>query len=133
MCRRGTLRFLDESVEPSQVELLRIDAQDVAGGPQPDRLRAERLSQARDVVLERGGRRLRRPFTPQHVDQPVAGDRLVRVEEEIREERARQSPLQRDRPAVLDHRERPEDSELHVSFVALSRAPQHLTGRLEAG
>ncbi len=49
-----------------------------------------------------------RPFTPQLVDQAVAGDDLVRVEEEEREEGALLRTPDRDAPPVIPDLERPE-------------------------
>jgi len=58
------------------------------------------------VHLQRGLGGLGWPLAPERVDQPLAGDDLVRVQEQ----RAQQAPLllprKRERPTVFDHFER---------------------------
>ena len=82
-----------QPLEALQVELVRPDVDDVARRPGHDRLPAcaERLAQLRDAYLERGRPGFRRLIAPELVDQAVAGDDLVRVQEEERE----QGPLLR--------------------------------------
>ena len=118
--RRRRLRFCDEPFEPREIERLRVDAQHVARGIVPDSLGADRLPETRDRVLERRGCRPRCRFAPELVDQTIARDGLVRVQQQVREQCAREPPLQPEAAAVVDHLERSEDPKLHVTFVALS-------------
>ena len=69
---------------------------------------------------------------PELVDETLGRRRLVRVEQEVREQRAREPPVERDGATILDDLQRPEDPELHVTFVALSCAGEQLR-RLGAG
>ena len=70
---------IEQPLERAHVDLLGLHAQHVAvidGDDQParraSRRRAvERLAQPRDVDLHRLGRRRRRAFTPQRLDQPI--------------------------------------------------------------
>ena len=75
-----------QPLEAREVEALGIDPQDVAGRLGHDRLRADRLPQPRDVVLQRRSGRLRRLRSPHLVDQPVGGDELVGVQQQERQE-----------------------------------------------
>ena len=85
LCRRS-LRLLHEAVEAREIEPLRIDTQDVTGRLELDRLGPERLAQARDVVLQRCRRRLRRTAAPERLDQSVARNRFVRMQQQIGEQ-----------------------------------------------
>jgi hypothetical protein len=88
--------LLGALLEAVQVELVGVDAQEVAGlaGEQragrgrPGSARLDRLAQRRHVVLERLLDCGRRFLTPDRVDQLVGGDHLVGVEEELGEEHA---------------------------------------------
>jgi hypothetical protein len=74
--------LLREPLEAREVELGRVEPEAVAGAVPLDPLRAERLTQAVDVDLERGDRGARRLRSPERVDQPVARDDRVRMQEE---------------------------------------------------
>jgi hypothetical protein len=67
----------------------------------------------RDVHLERRRSGLGRGPAPQLVDQSVAGNDLVRVQQENREQLARFRACDGDLPAALAYLERTEDQELH--------------------
>jgi hypothetical protein len=114
--RRGVTCSREKALELLQIELVRPDLDHVARFLRSDRLAwGKRLAQTRDVVLERVGGAARRLRSPELVDQPVAGDDLVRTREQHRE----QGPLPRspegDRATSLDDLERSEDPELHAS------------------
>ena len=63
-----------------------------------------------------------RPVAPEFVDQPVARDDLVRVQQEDHEEGALLRPTDRDDSAVLPDLERPEKPELQLP-PAIDRTP----------
>jgi hypothetical protein len=84
--------------------VLGIDPQDIPGRLRQEQVGADRLAQARDVVLERGGCGLGGVRAPDFVDQPVARDRLVRMEKQVREEGPEPLSAQEDGAAVLDDR-----------------------------
>ena len=77
----------DRALEAGQVELVVADLEQVAGSAclQP-RLR-KRLPQLRDVDLHHLLRRVRHVLAPEGVDDLLAGDGAVRVQEQDREER----------------------------------------------
>src|SRR5919206_4882786 len=82
-----------EPLEAVEVELPGVEAQHVAGRPGDDELLTrgvgvKRLAQARDVRLQRVCRASGRTRAPELVDQQVAGDDLIRVEQEDREQSA---------------------------------------------
>src|SRR6266536_4789025 len=109
-----------------QVELVGPDLQHVAGRPGDEQLlggpvsAAEQLAQPRDVAVERRRRGLRRLFAPELLDQPVAGDDLVRVQQQEREERASLLSTELQGSTVIPHLEWAEQPELHglTSFAS---------------
>src|SRR5437588_9992003 len=84
---------------------------------------AERLAQLRDRVLQDLGRRGRWVPVPELVDQPLAREELVRMQEHEGEERLLLAPVQRDRPMLADDLERAEDAEFHRCPPDLTVAP----------
>ena len=105
----------------ARIEPLRLDVQPVAAGCGRDRIAParERLAQLRQVDVDRLARGRRRRLPPQVVDQALARDELVRVQEQ--DSRGRVAPsASRARPVpVLDHLERPEDPKLHGAVLPL--------------
>src|SRR3954452_14051517 len=61
----------DEALEAMQIDLFRLDVDDLAGVMRAHELRAEDLAELRDQVLERADRRLRRAPRPKLLDQTV--------------------------------------------------------------
>jgi len=108
-------RLGHETLEPVHVQAACLDAKLVAGRSRRDRVSAERPPELGDVRLQDLRRRGRRLVGPEILDQTVARDRLVHVEQQDREERPRLRRAQRDRAAFGDSFERPEDAELHRS------------------
>ena len=106
-----------QALELARVELARSDAQDVARAPGQQHpvghlaapVLRERLAQLGDVDLHALGGGRGRPLAPELVDQPVAGDDLVRVEQENREQRLLLPATERDRLTLLDHLQGTED------------------------
>lgn len=90
--------------------MLGIDTQDVTRRLGDDLLRADRFPETRDVVLQRGGGGLRGIGPPDLVDQTIARERLVRVQQEEREQRAHALAVERNVPTVLDDRKRAENA-----------------------
>ena len=86
LCRgRGNLdsRLFSELLEALQVELALFDAKEVARAAGGDPVGAEQLAERVYRHLERVGGLLRRMLAPESVDEALAKDDLVRVEEEI--------------------------------------------------
>ena len=100
-------RLVDEAPHAGQVELLGLEPDDVAGRARLDRVRAERLPQLRDEVLERrdGGRR--RIAGPERLDEPVDRDDPTGLEQQQREERPLLRAAERDRLAAPGRPRRP--------------------------
>src|SRR5581483_5641005 len=73
---------VDEAPDAREVELVRVEPDDVARRARLDRVRAERLPQLRDEVLERRDRGRRRIAFPQRLDQTVLRDDASRLEQE---------------------------------------------------
>ena len=73
----------------------------------------ERLAQSGDVDLECLGGRRRRSSAPQLLDQPIGAQRLVRVQQEQREQRLLLAAADRDDTAFVDDFERSENVKVH--------------------
>jgi hypothetical protein len=120
--RIAASRLGDESFEPKGVEFGISHLQDVAGRLSDNDLRAQQLSQLRDLVLERRHGRPRRLLTPELVDEPVSRDGFPGMDEQYGEQRALLSPPKRQCLAVtLDH-EWAKDAELQHGLLFLTRS-----------
>ena len=93
-------RGVDEAPDAGEIELLGVEPHEVAGRARLDHVRAERLPQLRDEVLQRRRRGRRRVALPQRLDEPVERDDPSCVEQEHREERALLRAAERDRVAA---------------------------------
>ena len=76
--------------------------------------------------LERVGGRRRRPLAQESVDQPIARDDLVCVQEQVRQEDELPPRAERDRAAV-DDLERTENAKLRLSSPVLGYAAVYTT------
>ena len=120
-------RLVDQHADTGQIELIRLQADPVAGRARLDRLGAERLAELRDEVLERRRRGRRRLTGPERVDQAVGRDDAAGVEQEQGEQRALLRAAERDHLSVDRHLERAQDPELdHLLVVTGSRASRRL-------
>ena len=93
---RALLAFLEPLPEAVDVEPAQPDTKCVAARLCLQALVAHDAAQLRDVVLEDLRRRRRRLPVPQLVDQPVRRQRLVRVNQQQREQGALLSPAERE-------------------------------------
>ena len=103
---------------------LGIDLDAVAAVHGRDRVAAvpcQRLPQPRDVAVDGLPRRRRRRLAPEFVDQPFARDELVRMQEQDRQDEPLLQPAQRDRLALVDHLQWPEDPVLHQRVLPLPK------------
>ena len=107
-----------EALEAIDIELARLDSQEVPAWAALESIAAKRAAQPRDVSVERLLDARRRPLAPERVDQPVARDDLVRVQHEHGEQRALLRAAERDEPAVDPHLERAENRGLHATSKA---------------
>ena len=111
--REAPPRVVDQSLEPVEVELLRLDADQVAGRLRGEGIRRKRLAKARHVHTERSCRVLGRILSPEVVDQAVGGNDLVRVQEESDEEGALLRAAEPTLAALVPNLYRPEDAKFH--------------------
>ena len=116
-------RGRDEPFEPLQVDRVRIDREPVARRARHQHIRAEKLAQRRDRVLERRPRRPRRMLPPELVDEHVGRDDLVRAQEQRNEHCTLPLSTELERLSVgSEHLERTQDPKLeHTQVVASSR------------
>ena len=91
----------------------RPELEHVAGRARQQRPGREQLAQPRHVDVQGLHRRLGRLLAPELVDQPVAGEHLVRVHEQQRQQRALLRARERQRPVAVANLQRSQDPELH--------------------
>ena len=115
--RRSTVA--EELLEPIQIDLIRVEPDEVAGTLSDEDLarRAEQLAQLRHVDLDRVRGRRRRVFTPELVDQAVGRDDLIRVEDQDHKQRSRLRAAELERPPVGDNLERSEHAEVQTGVA----------------
>ena len=99
------------------VEIIGVDREPVATIRSRDRVEtvpSQRLPQVRDVDVDGLPRSWRRCNTPDVVDQTLAGDQLVRVQEQDRQQLTLSRAPQRYRPPSRADLERTEDPIIHL-------------------
>ena len=109
--------FGHQRLEAGRVELVGLEPERIPRWTRGDPVLTQLLSQLRDVDLQGSLRGLRRPVAPERVDQPLARQDLVRVQQEDGEERARLA-AQGEGPSVGHDLEWPEDLEVECHFPA---------------
>jgi hypothetical protein len=105
--------LVPQPLESIEVELFRLEVQHVAGRTCDQQLlrvavAAEELAQPGDVAVESGRGGPRGLFAPELLDQSVAGDDLVGVQEQKRQQRAALLSPELERTAVVAYLERAE-------------------------
>ena len=103
----------EQPLEAVAIELSRLDRNAVGAADGADRVSRELLAQRRDAVLQDLGGGRRRILAPELVDDHVAGERLVRVEEEQRQDRALLGAAERELSLAVERLKRPEDAVVH--------------------
>ena len=126
----GGSALAQQALEAVGVQFVRLDPKHVAGssgqeelaGSSPRPLGLECLAQLPHVDLKGvgGGRR---GLRPQLLDQPIAGNELVRTDQQDREQGSLLRCAQRHLRPFMAHFERPEDLELHCSSPAAKLPP----------
>jgi hypothetical protein len=127
LARLGVAGLLKQLLEPLRVELAGSDLQHVAARTRQQHVVAERLAQLRDVTLQRLGGGLRPPLAPQAIDQSLACDELVRVQQQNREQLALPSRADDERPIVIGDLQGSEDAEVHFALRRRYHAIQRLS------
>jgi hypothetical protein len=110
--KSGRRRLPQQFVEAGQVELSRLDAQAVAVTDGLDPLRPEQSTEAVDSHLERVAHARGRLLAPERVDQALAPDDLVHVQQQEGEQGALARAADGQYRAVALDLERPEQAEL---------------------
>ena len=116
--RRGLARSVDELLEAVDVERLGRELQNIAARAGDERVGPERLAQLRDVALERLRRRVRSLLAPEVLDEALARDELVGVQQQDREQLALPPATDRDRSIAIEHLEWAEEPDFHVAPYA---------------
>ena len=107
-----TLGRRGQPLEPSKVELVVVDAQQVSGRPCLDHVRTQQLAEVRHLPLHLRNRGHRRPPGVQLVGESIDGHDTVCLQEQERECRALPRASETRRAVVANHFERSEDAEL---------------------
>src|SRR4051795_3308277 len=116
-----------QPLEPLGIQLSLAHVNAVAGGSGREQLwLAERLSQPRDVDLDRLHRAVGRVLTPQPGSQPLGAHGLVGTEQQHGEQRPRFPAAERNRTGFPADHEGSEDSELVLHSPATLLAPSRL-------
>ena len=133
----GTARLGHELLEAGEVQLGRIDVQNVARRASHEPVVPDRLSQPGDVDLNGLGGRERRRGAPQRIDQTIGRHHLVRVQQQHGQDRTLLRAAQGERALVPRHLKRAENAEVHALQVVaeVERGVRVLGARLreEAG
>jgi hypothetical protein len=87
------LPFRNQTLESRRVDIPVVDANQVPGHARDDSVRPQRLPQRVRVYLEGSLCRGREALTPDGVDQPLGGNDLVRMQQELGEHGARAGRL----------------------------------------
>ncbi len=114
-------RLLDHSLEPIGVQLLGLDAEQVARAASDEQIGLQQLAQLRDAVLDDLPGRWRRIALPELVDQAIARDDLVCMQEEDRQQLSLARAAQRHLPISRADLEGTEDPVIHL--VSLGKLP----------
>ncbi len=117
-----------ELLEAEAVQLAGLDEKRVAARARRDAVRSEELPEPRDAHLERVLGRTRRFAAPERLDQLIRRDGLIGVDEQEREQHSLLLASELERPAVVLHLERTQDSEVRrcassVRRTSLTSAP----------
>jgi hypothetical protein len=110
----GAPSVLDQTLEPADVDCVRVDLEHVAAAPSNEwLLRLEHLPQPRDLHVQAVPRRPGRAFGPECLDESISRDDLVRVYQKERQQGARLHAAQRKRAVLADRFDWPKKPELH--------------------
>ena len=81
-------RLADDVLETGEIELTSVELEHIAGRPCLEETRPQQLPQLRDGVLQGRRRGSRRMLAPELIDETLSRDRLVRPQEQQRQQRA---------------------------------------------
>jgi hypothetical protein len=112
---------LDQRVEALRVQLTVRDPQEISAALRDEAPVNHRFAKAGNQVVQAPRCRRRRRFSPQRVDQAVARDRLVRVQQQDREQYALAPLGERDGLRPLLHLERPQDAVLQIYAATVTQ------------
>ncbi len=107
--------LLAETSELEEVDGFRVDDEPVPRRRRLERAFGQELSQLRDVDLDRVAGRVGRVLPPEPIDEAIARDDVICLQEQGGEQRAPLLSPERDRCSVAAHREGTEEAELWTS------------------
>ena len=116
---RRTARVREQPFEVMRVDLLALDLEHVPGWTRDEHVRAERLPQRDDRVLDRRRRRFRRVVPIELVDELLRRHDPPRTQQQGDEQRALSRPPESDRRLLVPHLERAEDPKAKASVRRL--------------
>jgi len=109
--------LLEERLEAVEVELVAVDSEEVPRCFRLEALLAEHSAELRDVDLDRFPSRLGRLLTPESVEQAVARDDLVGIQQQHCEQASLFRPAHIERPLAVEHFEWTENPKLHARLA----------------
>ncbi len=112
VAQHGAAALVDETLEPSCVELARREPDDIPRRLGHENVGAERLTQLRDIHLQSVRSGPWRRLAPELVDQPLHRDDLVHTQEQCCQQRPLLRAPESEGAAAESHLERAEDQEL---------------------
>ena len=116
---------VDQPLEPVRVDLLELDLQLVAVLARHEDIRRKLLAEARDVHLKGLQRVRRRALAPELVDQALARERLVGMQQENGEDRPALVSPERDLPGPVKGLQRAENAKVHASAAVAAMAQRY--------
>ena len=125
-------RGLRKALELGEVERARVDDETVAGGTRLEHVRPELLAQRVHVALDELLRRHGRPLPPELFDEAGGRDRLVRVQQQHREQRALLRSAEPHGALTVADLEWTEDQELHRAGADRTTEPNQTSTRAAA-
>jgi hypothetical protein len=105
--------FGEQPLEAVAIELIRLESEAVGTADGADRVGRQLLTQGRDAVLQDLGRGRGRLVSPELVDDHVAGQGLVAVQEQEGEDSALSRAAERNSSLVVERLDRAEDAVVH--------------------
>jgi hypothetical protein len=107
------LALRDQPFKALHVELAVLDANEVSGSTRLQHSGTEYPAEPGDIDLKRLASRFRRGLAPQHVDDLLGGDDLIRVQEKQADNHFLAVPAQAQLTAVSADVERTENPKVH--------------------
>jgi hypothetical protein len=118
ICLERSATFDSKTLEAPRIDSIIVEPERISRRLREEHAGAsgiECFAKLGDEVLQRLRRRRGRLLSPEILDQPVARDHVVQIEDENREQAAQSSSAKLDLVAIRPHLERTENPNLHLA------------------